>query len=196
MDPTVFTRGRAASWRTGWPITSFRGRRTNEESLLLRCTHRLTRQLPIWPNENQKTCVRKQTWSASAVFFFLVHIRAAAPANPSGRCVCGRVTTSAIMWSGTMAGLLFPAWPAPCQPPDSSRLVFNPSLPWPSSPLSPNFPLQLSQGPHWEYRSDPGLWAPKPALILLIDRPENFLTGTAGAWAHTLHDPEELALLT
>lgn len=35
MDPTVCTRGRAASWRTGWPIMSIRGRHTDARSLLL-----------------------------------------------------------------------------------------------------------------------------------------------------------------
>lgn len=54
------------------------------------------------------------------------------------------------------------------------------SLFWPSSSVPSSFPLQLSQGPHWEYCSDPGLWAPKPVLILCIDRPENFLPSTAG----------------
>lgn len=37
MDPTVCTRGRAASWRMGWPIMSIRGRHTDGGSLLL-CT--------------------------------------------------------------------------------------------------------------------------------------------------------------
>lgn len=35
MDPTVCTRGRAASWRMGWPIMSIRGRHTDGGSLLL-----------------------------------------------------------------------------------------------------------------------------------------------------------------
>lgn len=70
------------------------------------------------------------------------------------------------------------------------------SLSWPASPLSSNFPLLLSQGPHWEYYSDPGLWAPKPALILCIDRPEKFLPSAAGSSALTLCGPEQPALLS
>lgn len=35
MDPTVCTRGRAASWRMGWPIMSIRGRHTGGGRLLL-----------------------------------------------------------------------------------------------------------------------------------------------------------------
>lgn len=70
------------------------------------------------------------------------------------------------------------------------------SLSWPASRLSSNFPLQLSQGPHWEYCSDPGLWAPKPALILCIDRPEKFLPSAAGSSALTLCGPEQPALLS
>lgn len=35
MDPAIFTRGRVASWRMGWPIKSIRSRHTNGQSLLL-----------------------------------------------------------------------------------------------------------------------------------------------------------------
>lgn len=101
--------------------------------------------------------------------------------------VCGRLSAPFIESSGTTTALLFPAWPVLSQPPDSSRLAF--------SPLSSNFPVQLSKGPHWEYCSDPGIWAPKPTLILHIDRPENFLTSAAGSSVLTLYDPEQPVLL-
>lgn len=67
MDPTMFTRGRAASWRTGWPIVSFRGRRADGGSLLF-CTHRRTRRLPVWA--------------------FLVMVKRTVAAHQRDRCVC------------------------------------------------------------------------------------------------------------
>lgn len=79
-------------------------------------------------------------------FFFLRVILNLHPTKVTVVFVCGRVTP-AMMWSGTTAGLLFPAWPALCQPPDSSGLVFSPLFPGPpllfpltflfSSPRSP-----------------------------------------------------------
>lgn len=61
MDPTIFTRGRAASWRMGWPVMSIRGRHTDGGSLLLCCAHRVRRQLLIWPEVKLKDGVRGDT---------------------------------------------------------------------------------------------------------------------------------------
>lgn len=71
--------------------------------------------------------------------------------------VGGRISVPFIISTGTMAALLFPAWPTLSQPPDSSRLALSPL-----SPLALLFsPLQLSSP------ALPGA----PLRILLRSRP-------------------------
>lgn len=165
------------------------------EPFVVRCTHQVRRQLPIWPEEKMKRwSIRRQNNQLHlclSVFSLSSYIKPPLPSslpcrlsNQTGQCVFirvgGRVSAPFIMSSGTMTALLFPARPALSQPPDSSRLAFSPLSPGPTLLSPPAFLSSSPRGPHWEYCSDPGLWAPKPALILRIDRPENFLPSTAG----------------
>lgn len=167
------------------------------EPFVVHSAHQVRRQIPIWPGENKRLSARAQDNllhpCLSVFFFFSIFVMLkfvltflCFPSRPI------RLAKTVFIWVG---GKSFSAihdvnWDPDCSSIPSlddglsASWQFQVSplslLPWPFSSLPSRFPLPLSHGPHWEYCSDPGLWAPKPVLILFIDRPENFLLSAAG----------------
>lgn len=162
MDPTVCTRGKAASWRMGWPIMSIRGRHTDGGSLLL-CAAliKLEDNYRFGLKKIRRWSVRRQNkWLhlCLSVFSLTRYMKSPLPSsllcrlsNQTGQCVFiwvgGRVSAPFIMSSGTMTALLFPAWPTLSQPPDSSRLAFSPLSPGPPLLSPPAFLSSSPRGP-------------------------------------------------
>lgn len=103
---------------------------------------------PFGPKKIKRWRVREQISSASSVFFLLVMVNAQSQLiKVTVVLVCGSVTAPTMMSSGTTTGLLFPAWPAPCQPPDSSRLAFSPLFPGPLLLFPLTFHFSSPRGP-------------------------------------------------
>lgn len=115
MDPTIFTRGRAASWRMGWPIMSIGGTHTEEGRLLLSKEtspfglKKIQRLSVRWPNSRCHLCV--------FIFLFLVALTPLVSLHSLSNQneligVCGWALVPFMVSSGTVAAPLLPAWPS------------------------------------------------------------------------------------